>query len=74
MASRFKLQIVEKATGDIVLGLEPGSKIETDLIEDFMRRLKGYGVGMFKSEAKVEAAATRAWEELLYDLKRLVRG
>jgi hypothetical protein len=71
--SQFLIQIVDKTTGEVVVGLEPGSRVETDLINEFVIRVKGIGVGMFKTEAAVEAASRQAWADLLMALKLQVR-
>jgi hypothetical protein len=72
MPSQFTLQVIDKYTGDVVLGFEPGSRVETDLVDDVLTRAKGEGIGLLRTEAAVEAALRRAWTETLLSLKTQV--
>lgn len=73
LVSDFRLQVIHAATGKPVLDpWHPGSAIETDLVDDLAARLKGKGIGYFKTEAKVLEGLRSAFVEMLYDLKRRV--
>jgi hypothetical protein len=71
MASEFLIQVVHKSDGRVV-AWAPGLEVEQEFIKNFCDRLKGKGVGIFRTEAKVLAAAQEAMDELLYDLKKQV--
>lgn len=73
MRSDFVLQIVNRHTGEIVRGFEPGSHVETDVVEELLTRIHGEGVGLFRTEATVDAVIRKAWGELLHALKSQVR-
>lgn len=70
--SAFRLQIVDAKTGYVTKGWEPGGKVETDLVEELCGRLKGRGIGVFKTEAKVLEAVRAEFQAMLLDLKRRV--
>lgn len=69
MASQFLLQIIDRATGDVVLGFEPGSRIETAVIDDLVQRVIGQGVGVMTTSASVERIMRAQWSALVTDLK-----
>lgn len=71
MPSDYVLQIVHRPSGTVA-AIEPGSRVETDLIDEVLNRAKAYGVGMFASESVVEVRLRQAWAELLHDLKTRV--
>ena len=71
MASEFLIQIVHKTDGKVV-AWAPGMEVEQEFITNLCNRLKGKGVGFFKTEAKVVAAAEEAIKELLFALKKQV--
>jgi hypothetical protein len=70
--SDYRLQIVEHRTGLVAKGWAPGDRVETDLAEDVLTRLKGK-VGLFKTEAQVLTAVREAFADMLLDLKSRVQ-
>ena len=68
--SRFRLQIIDTLTGKVAHGWQPGDKVETDLVGEFVKRLTG--VGLFTREKVVKAHAEIALTELIHDLKARV--
>ena len=71
--SEYRLRIVHARTGQIVKGWEPGTHIETDLVDELCARTKAKGVGMFRTEAHVLDDIRAAFAEMLYELKKQVR-
>lgn len=72
MTSLYTMQIIDKSTGEVVRGFEPGSRVETDLIEEVLTRAKGDGIGYMKSALAVETTLRQAWNETLLALKSQV--
>lgn len=70
--SQFRLQIVDAKTGQVAKGWQPADRVEMDLVEDLCTRLKGRGIGMFRTEAKVLETVRGAFAEMLLELKRRV--
>ena len=67
--SQFKLQIIDKTTGKVVNGWQPGDRVETDLAEDLLNRLKGRKLG-FRTQGKILKAVAQEFAEMLLDLKQ----
>ena len=63
------MQIVHAVTGRVVTGWQPGDKVETDLVDDLVVRVKQKGVGIFKSEERVLDGVREAFQEMLLALK-----
>jgi hypothetical protein len=73
MASRFRMQIVDTVTGDVV-EYEPGRRVETEFVSDCINRIVAQGVGFFKTEATVKAAVEAGIKEAIFELKTQVRA
>lgn len=73
MASEYSLQIVRKSDGQVLADIEPGSRVEIDIIDDMLDRASEKGIGWFKSETSTKRALRAAAEEMILDLKRRVR-
>lgn len=73
MPSDFLLQIIDRHTGEVVESLEPGSRIEVDIIDSVIGRMHAVGVGFLKSRASVEETTRQAWVDALMALKRQVQ-
>lgn len=52
---------------------EPGRSIEKELVSDIVRRLKGKGVGLFRTTSHVELDVRSAIEEAIFELKAKVK-
>lgn len=70
---RFLLTITDTITGERA-ALTPGGRGERDLIEDVVEATLEEGVGVFKTEAQVEAALRKALHTVIGGLKREVRA
>ena len=70
--SSYRLQIVDAKTGQVAQGWQPGDKTEIDLVDDLCGRLKGSGIGVFRTEAKVIEAVRSEFQAMILDLKRRV--
>lgn len=76
MASRFRLQIVDADTGQIVVGnLMPGRgrDDERELVGRVLARVQAAGVGVLRSEARVLEAVRTAMIRVFQDEKDRVR-
>lgn len=71
MTSRFKMQILDSITGDLV-EWEPGLRIESEFITDCVSRILAKGVGMFRTSDHVGKDISNGIEEAILDLKRKV--
>ena len=68
MAASFKLQIV-KPNGEVV-EIEPGRKLERDLIQSIADRLADKPVGIFRTRAKVQEEVVKAVTAVFMELKK----
>lgn len=71
MASDFLIQVVHKATGDVV-SWAPGLEVEKEFETELLNRVRAKGVGLFRTEAHVIDDVAVALRELLFDLKKAV--
>lgn len=69
MASQYRIQVIDNFTGEPVATWEPGGKVETDLVEELVLRVRTKGVGVGRTAAHVEEDVRAALQELLYALK-----
>ena len=67
--SRYRLQIIDAQTGEVVIGWQPNDRVETELSEELLRRVKDRGVGLFRTEAQVLASLRQCFSDMLYELK-----
>lgn len=75
MASKFRLQIIDTITGNVVAGgIEPGRREELDFISDIVQRTLAKGVGFFRTENHVAEDLYDAIEEAILELKKTVRS
>jgi hypothetical protein len=72
MVSKYRIRIEDVLNGRIAL-LVPGAKGERDLVEDLVTSIVAKGVGVFKTQAQVEAAIRAGVAETLLSLKTEVR-
>jgi hypothetical protein len=73
--SDYRLQVIHLRSKDpdrVVLGWQPGDRVETDLAEELSQRIKAKGVGLFRTEAHVMADVRKAVAEMLFELKARV--
>ena len=70
--SRYRLQIIEVETGEVVKTWLPGHPIEIDLALELCNRLRSRGVGVFKSQEQVLAAVKEELASLIFSLKAQV--
>ena len=66
--SDYRLQVIHVKTGKVAMGWQPGDKVELDLIDDLIARLRGK-VGFWKGEVAVLGAVREAFLELLLAIK-----
>lgn len=72
--SDFRLQVVNKKTGEIAQWWNPREACEVDIAEAICEALKKRGgVGFFSSEAAVLTAVREEMPKIVMDLKRKVR-
>lgn len=69
--SDYALQIVNKASGQVVQSWEPGSVVEVDLIDELCKRVSTKA-GLVSTKAAVCEHVQDALRELLWDLKSRV--
>ena len=70
--SRYRLQVIDAMTGELVMGWQPGDRVELEMAADLAQRVKAKGVGVFRTEAHVLTDLRAAFGEMLYELKRRV--
>jgi hypothetical protein len=74
--SDYRLQVIHlrsKEPDKVVMGWQPGDRVETDLAEELAQRIKAKGVGLFRTEKHVMEDVRKAVAEMLWDLKGRVR-
>lgn len=72
MASKFVIQVVEKATGQVV-EWAPGFPVERQFVDDLCNRVEAKKVGFGRTSKQVVAHVRASLEELLHELKSEVK-
>lgn len=72
MASRFRVQIVERESGTVVAEWIPGRLQEETFIADICQRVKAKGVGLGRTTSHVLTDVQVAIEDWLTSLKSQV--
>jgi len=72
MASRFLLQIIDRATNDVIQ-FEPGMAAEKLFIEDCVGQIIKRGVGFFRTEAHVVQDIRDGLEAAILELKAQIK-
>jgi hypothetical protein len=72
VASDYRLRIVYEPTGEYVEWI-PGSRIESDVVEELALRVSLANVGLMTTRAQVVAVVRSVMQDVLHDLKKQVR-
>ena len=72
MASEYVVQIVHKASKQVVKSWDPGLLVEKEFEQEIVARVREKGVGVFRTEAHVLRDVREAIREVLYELKVMV--
>lgn len=68
--SKYRIQILDTDTGEVVFSTLPGMAVERQLVAEIVNRSVAKGVGFFRTEAKVSKAIHEAITELLLEMKK----
>jgi hypothetical protein len=68
----YKVQITDES-GNVVASWVPGSAAEYKFAQNVAEKAVTKGVGVFRTEAQVKARVMEAVNEVLFELKAIVR-
>ena len=72
MISRYRLQVVDTMTHQVIRGWQPGDRCELDMAADLAKRLESQPIGLFSSKQKVLTEVNRAFLAMIHGLKERV--
>lgn len=68
--SRYRIQIVDADTGEVVFFALPGMAVERKLIKEVAERAVSKGIGFWVTEEQAKTAIVEAFQELLREMKK----
>ena len=71
MPSQFLLQIIDRDS-DQVIKLEPGGRVEREIVADLTKRILDKPIGLFSTRTQVAKIVEDCFNELILELKKQI--